>query len=136
MKWIRIASIHDIPLREGRAVEVLGREIALFNLGSRFVAVENRCPHRGGPLSDGIVTGGMVVCPLHSWKVCLASGAVKKPQAEACVETYPTRIEDGVVLMQLGKAIEDLAYSSRPNMVGIPARYGASEVQLGESSVL
>lgn len=123
MTWIRIARIYDVPLREGRAVEVLGREIALFNLGDRFVALENRCPHRGGPLSDGIVTGGMVVCPLHSWKVCLASGGVKKPDAQACVETYPTRVEDGIVFMQFGAAAENLAYGSPHAMAGITQNY-------------
>lgn len=128
MTWIRIARIYDVPLREGRAVEVLGREIALFNLGDRFVALENRCPHRGGPLSDGIVTGGMVVCPLHSWKVCLASGVVKKPEAQACVEAYPTRIEDGVVFMKLNTEAENLAYGSAHVMAGIPQNHDKSSI--------
>src|ERR1700687_1010300 len=64
-RWIRITEPENIPLREGRGVEVDGHQIALFNLGDRFLAVENRCPHRGGPLSDGIVAGDVVVCPLH-----------------------------------------------------------------------
>lgn len=135
MKWIRVAHVHDIPLREGRAVEVLGREIALFNLGGRFVAVENRCPHRGGPLSDGIVSGGMVVCPLHSWKVCLSTGAVKKPQAEACVETYPTRIEDGVVLMQVDPA-GHADYSNRLTMTGMPQTSGLNEAHVSGAVAL
>ncbi|MGH9351945.1 MAG: nitrite reductase small subunit NirD [Terriglobia bacterium] len=131
MKWIRVSHIYDIPLREGRAVQLGRREIALFNLGDRFVAVENRCPHRGGPLSDGIVSGGMVICPLHSWKVCLSTGAVKKPQAEACVETYPTRVEDGVVLMRLDAAGEEAHYDSEPRMGCVPQTPGANEIQLG-----
>jgi nitrite reductase (NADH) small subunit len=52
------------------------REIAIFNLGDRFLAVDNRCPHKGGPLSDGIVSGATVVCPLHAWKVNLETGSV------------------------------------------------------------
>ncbi|HEV2419709.1 MAG TPA: nitrite reductase small subunit NirD [Terriglobia bacterium] len=135
MKWIRVAHVHDIPLREGRAVEVLGREIALFNLGDRFVAVENRCPHRGGPLSDGIVSGGMVVCPLHSWKVCLSTGAVNKPQAEACVETYPTRIEDGVVLVQVDPA-GPAGYGNQLTMTAMPQTSGPNEAQMSNAVAL
>jgi len=79
-----------------------GRELAIFNLGDRFLAVENQCPHRGGPLSDGIVSGCTVVCPLHAWKVRLDTGDVDRPAtAGACVRTFPTRVEDGIVLVQL-----------------------------------
>ena len=81
-RWIRITEPENIPLREGRGVEVDGHQIALFNLGDRFLAVENRCPHRGGPLSDGIVAGAVVVCPLHAWRVCLDDGSVVKPAGE------------------------------------------------------
>jgi nitrite reductase (NADH) small subunit len=108
MSWIRITHAENIPLREGRAVPIEGgEELALFNLGSRFVAVSNTCPHRGGPLADGIVAGQSVVCPLHAWKVCLDSGDVTRPQDErACVQTYPVKVIDGVVLVNLaiGKA--------------------------------
>jgi nitrite reductase (NADH) small subunit len=101
-RWIRIAARDGIPAREGRAVEVSGHQIALFNLGDRFLAVENRCPHRGGPLADGIVAGPSVVCPLHAWKVCLATGAVARPAGEtACVRTYPTRVESDIVWIEV-----------------------------------
>jgi nitrite reductase (NADH) small subunit len=100
-RWIRITACDNIPPREGRAAIVGDREIALFNLGDRFLAVDNRCPHRGGPLCDGIVTGTAVVCPLHAWKVSLDTGAVQRPASDACIKTYATRIEDGVVLVEL-----------------------------------
>lgn len=99
--WIRIAHAEDIPLREGRAVEIDGREIAIFNLGERFLAIENRCPHRGGPLSDGIVSGGTVVCPLHAWRVDLHEGSVVRPRENACVSTYPVRRDDGIISIQM-----------------------------------
>jgi nitrite reductase (NADH) small subunit len=97
-RWIRVTQSENIPVREGRAVEIEGHELAVFNLGDRFFTVENRCPHRGGPLSDGIIAGGSVVCPLHAWRVCLEDGAVAKPaDQKACVATYGTRVEAGVV---------------------------------------
>lgn len=101
-KWIRVTDCRNIPLREGRAVRVGGREVAIFNLGERFLAIDNRCPHKGGPLADGIVCGAKVVCPLHAWSVNLESGSVDQPgNSRACVETFRTRIEDGVVLLEL-----------------------------------
>ena len=100
--WVRIAFCRDIPLREGRAVKVGNREIAIFNLGDRFLAVENRCPHKGGPLADGIVSGSTVVCPLHAWKMSLETGkGVNGPSASSCVETFRTRVEGGIVLLEL-----------------------------------
>jgi nitrite reductase (NADH) small subunit len=111
--WIRVTSCDSIPPREGRAVSVGGREIAIFNLGpaaelgagDRFFAVDNRCPHKAGPLADGIVTGTSVVCPLHTWKVSLVSGAVERPaSAEADgVTTYPVRVDAGVVVVGVPK---------------------------------
>ncbi|MBI3050310.1 MAG: nitrite reductase small subunit NirD [Acidobacteria bacterium] len=101
-QWIRIAASDSVPLREGRLVRLADREIALFNLGHRFLAVDNRCPHRGGPLADGIVTGASVVCPLHAWKVSLEHGGVERPAGAAtCVATYPVRVEHGIVLIGL-----------------------------------
>ena len=101
-QWVRITPCDNIPPREGRAVTMAGRDIAIFNLGDRFVATDNRCPHKGGPLSDGIVAGDSVVCPLHGWKVSLECGAVERPGGvEACVRTYPARVEEGVVLIGL-----------------------------------
>lgn len=98
--WVAAAGMEDIPLREGRVVEIAGREIALFNLGDRFAALENRCPHRGGPLADGIVSGSVVVCPLHAWRIRFEDGAVAKPrEISACVVAYPSRIENGIVFV-------------------------------------
>jgi len=101
MSWIRITETENIPLREGRVVRLGAEEIAVFNLGQKFLAVSNRCPHMGGPLADGIVSGDSVVCPLHAWKVCLTSGGVKRPAGEqACVQSYPVKVLDGIVLIQ------------------------------------
>jgi nitrite reductase (NADH) small subunit len=86
-------------------VQFEGLEIALFNLGDRVLATDNRCPHQSGPLCDGIVTGSAVVCPLHGWKVNLEDGCVQRPAGESQqVRTYPTEVIDGVVAVQLPAA--------------------------------
>ena len=101
-RWTRIALCDDIPSREGRAVKIGDREIAIFNLGDRFLAVDNRCPHKSGPLADGIVSGATVVCPLHAWKISLETGeGVNSASASSCVETFRTRAEHGVILLEL-----------------------------------
>ena len=101
-RWVRVTACGNIPPREGRAARVGDREIAIFNMGDRFLALDNRCPHEGGPLCDGIVAGAAVVCPLHAWKVDLETGAVCRPVSERpCVPTYATRVEDGLVLVEV-----------------------------------
>jgi len=101
-KWFCVTACENIPLREGRLAVLGGRQIAIFNLGDRFLAIENRCPHRGGPLVEGIVSGTTVVCPLHAWKIGLETGSVANPESPvACVITYPARVMDGVVQLQL-----------------------------------
>jgi nitrite reductase (NADH) small subunit len=105
-KWVRVARLADLPLREGRVTRLGELEIALFHLGDRVLATDNRCPHQGGPLCDGIVTGESVVCPLHAWKVNLADGSVERPAAgkDHCVRTYPTQVDAGIVAIQLPAA--------------------------------
>lgn len=102
-RWVRVAACDQVPPREGRAVRIGSLDIALFNLGDRrFLAVDGTCPHQGGPLCDGIVAGDTVVCPLHAWKVNLVSGCVERPTAvKACVHTYPTKVADDIILLEL-----------------------------------
>ena len=109
-RWIRTARCEDIPLREGRSVKLGGREIAIFNLGDRFLAVSSHCPHRNGPLAEGMIAGQSVVCPLHAWKVDLETGVVMRPaDSQACVERFPVRVENGIILVEL-------TTDSRPNV--------------------
>jgi nitrite reductase (NADH) small subunit len=109
MNWIRITNVENIPLREGRSVRLGDDEIAIFNLGDRYVAVDNSCPHRGGPLCDGIVSGSAVVCPLHGWKVSLETGEVLKPDVCVKVGTYPVSVEDGIIRVLFSKEKEEKA---------------------------
>lgn len=101
--WVRVAPCDQIPPRQGRSVSIGDRELAIFNLGDRFLATDNRCPHKGGPLCDGIVTGVSAVCPLHAWKINLTDGRVERPQAGAdhCVATYAVRVDNGVIVVSV-----------------------------------
>jgi nitrite reductase (NADH) small subunit len=91
--WTRICGLGEIPERGGRRARLGELEVALFRTSHGGVlAVEDRCPHRGGKLSEGIVTGHEVVCPLHGWKVNLVTGSAVAPD-RGCVRRIPARIE-------------------------------------------
>jgi nitrite reductase (NADH) small subunit len=75
MNWIDIGSITDIPRRGARCVVTPQGRIAIFRtMHDKFFAMEDRCPHKGGPLSQGIVHGNAVTCPLHNWVISLETG--------------------------------------------------------------
>jgi len=102
--WMAITRAENIPLREGRAVMVDGEELAIFHLPDRYATIANRCPHKGGPLCDGIVSGSAVVCPLHGRRFDLDSGMAVRASEPSGVATFPTRVEDGIVFVNLGGA--------------------------------
>ena len=129
MKWLRIMHCDNIPLRQGRSLQVAGNEVAIFNLGDRFLAIDNRCPHNQGPLCDGIVSGTTVVCPLHAWKIDLESGAVQRPQdGHGCVKTFRTEIVDGIILLEV--PLEKPAISEFPILQPDPISADASQQQI------
>lgn len=110
--WTAITPTENIPVHEGRSVTLGEHEIAIFHLENRYLAIENKCPHRGGPLCDGIVSGTAVVCPLHGRRFDLESGMAIRASEPACVATYPTRVENGIIFVSLGgarKAIDEAA---------------------------
>jgi nitrite reductase (NADH) small subunit len=91
-KVLSIGSIRDLPERLGKIVTVGNIEVAVFKLlNGKVRAVENRCPHKGGVLSEGMVSGEFVFCPMHDWKICLEDGKVQDPDT-GCVKTYQTQI--------------------------------------------
>ncbi len=95
-KWYPVAEVNAIPVREGRRVVYDSHEVALFNLGNSYLAVANQCPHKAGPLADGIVAGKAVFCPLHNWKINLETGCALSG-GEGQVKTYPVRVLNGKV---------------------------------------
>lgn len=97
--WIEAGRVDDIPLRGARIVRAAWGDIAVFRSAAGDVfALEDRCPHRHGPLSQGIVHGNSVTCPLHNWVVSLETGEVQGPD-QGCARKIGVRIEGGVVLL-------------------------------------
>lgn len=90
-KWYPVAELGEIPVREGRRVKFGEFEAALFNVNGEYLAVENACPHKAGPLADGILSGNAVFCPLHNWKIDLNSGCAIAG-GEGKVKTFPVKV--------------------------------------------
>jgi len=106
--FIAIGHIDDIPVRGARCVKTAYGKIAVFRTASDEVfATDDRCPHKGGPLSDGIVHGRAVTCPLHNWVISIESGEATGAD-KGCTPKIPLRIENGRVLLS-AEAIARLA---------------------------
>jgi nitrite reductase (NADH) small subunit len=100
--WTEIAKLDDIPRLGARVLKTDTMDIALFRTaGDEVFAIKDECPHKQGPLSQGIVHGTSVTCPLHNWRIDLASGAALGPD-EGCTNTFATRVENGLVYLALG----------------------------------
>jgi nitrite reductase (NADH) small subunit len=99
---ISLGSIEQIPIGEGREFTVAMKSIAVFrSRNGRIYATDAACPHRGGPLADGIVGGSTVICPLHGWKFDLETGAPRL--GECSLTTYPARVAStGELWVSLG----------------------------------
>jgi nitrite reductase (NADH) small subunit len=99
--WKRVCHLEEIPRPGARVVESGIDRIALFRTGEDEVfALLDRCPHRGGPLSEGIVCGSRVTCPMHGLTVELTTGKAAAPD-EGAVRTFPVMIADGLVFLQV-----------------------------------
>ena len=98
--WVAVCGVDDIPRLGARVVErAAGVPIAVFRTSSgRVFALADRCPHKGGPLSQGLVTGERVVCPLHAWTIDLASGAAVAPD-EGCAGFFRVEVREGIVYL-------------------------------------
>jgi nitrite reductase (NADH) small subunit len=93
IEWFKVIQADTIPVNEGKRVRYGNYDVALFNLGNGFAAIDNRCPHKSGPLADGLVSGDTVVCPLHGWKISVKTGCVLA-QGVGQVRVYPTQVID------------------------------------------
>jgi len=101
MEWQQVGRLDDIPKLGARVVRTPDGDVALFRTADdQLFALRNRCPHKGGPLAEGIVFGHRVACPLHNWAIDLESG-VAVPPDEGCVGRYPVRLEGREIYLSL-----------------------------------
>ncbi len=99
--WKEIAPVEAIPPLSARVVKSGDGDIAIFHAGDgNFYALDNRCPHKGGPLSEGIVHDCRVTCPLHNWVLDLRTGAATGAD-EGATRTFEVKVEDGKVWLKL-----------------------------------
>jgi nitrite reductase/ring-hydroxylating ferredoxin subunit len=98
--FVTVATIDEIPPGTGKTVEVHGIWIALFNVGGSFYAVDNTCPHAGGPLGEGHLTGDAVECPWHGWQFNVRTGE-RTGNPNFTVACCPVRVEGHEVQVAL-----------------------------------
>jgi nitrite reductase (NADH) small subunit len=100
MPRVRVAAAADVPAGEGRVIDASGRSLAVFNVDGAYHAIDNACPHRGGPLGDGDMDGPLVVCPWHGWRWDVTTGANANNPAVK-VACFPVSVEAGEVFVEL-----------------------------------
>lgn len=102
--WKVICKVEDIPVLGSRCVaRPTGLDVAVFrNDKDEVFALLDRCPHKGGPLSQGIVFGQNVACPLHNWTIGLNDGCAKAPD-DGCAPRFTVKVEDGLVMLDAGE---------------------------------
>ena len=124
--WKRICFLNDIPVLGARRVaRPAGMDVAVFrNSDDAVFALLDRCPHKGGPLSQGIVHGTSVACPLHNWNIDLANGCARSPD-EGCTPRFSVQVKDGTVYLDADElknhALELVkpVAGPRPSAVGV-----------------
>jgi nitrite reductase (NADH) small subunit len=104
MLWMDVGHLNDVPRPGSRVVTTPAIDIAIFRTaGDRVFALHDRCPHKSGKLSQGIVHGESVTCPLHNWIIGLTDGQAKDPD-EGCTRTVAVRLHNGRILLAVGSA--------------------------------
>lgn len=99
--WVEVGKLSDIPRQGARCVETGSTKIAVFRTADDQVfALEDRCPHNGGPLSEGIVHEGCVTCPLHNWIISLSSGEAQGAD-EGATPSFPIKLEGETMLLDI-----------------------------------
>jgi nitrite reductase/ring-hydroxylating ferredoxin subunit len=97
---VRVAKASEVPAGEGRVVQVGTRSVALFNVDGAYHAVDNTCPHRGGPLGEGDLEGRLVICPWHGWRWDVTTGANANNPAVK-IACFAASVVDGDVYVEL-----------------------------------
>ena len=99
-RWFEVARVGDLAEGQGTAIVAGDLQLALFNDGGDYFAIDDTCPHQGASLATGLLHEGRVICPLHSWVFELRTGQCPRQTHEGVV-AYPTRCSNGVVEVQV-----------------------------------
>ncbi len=103
-EWITIGKVEDIPMLGSRVITTADGDIAVFRASdNQIFALRDHCPHKGGPLSQGIVYGHKVACPLHNWSIDLETGEAVAPD-KGCSHSYPVEVKNGTVAIAVPSA--------------------------------
>ncbi|WP_332776425.1 nitrite reductase small subunit NirD [Polaromonas sp.] len=131
-EWKKICLVKDIPVLGSRRVaRAKGMDVAVFrNDQDEVFALLDRCPHKGGPLSQGIVFGTSVACPLHNWTIGLADGCAKAPD-EGCTQKFSVQVTGGAVHLNQ-KELDTLALDAHRPVAGPQRQPILSPLPLGE----
>lgn len=98
--FVKVATKSELALGTAKKIEIEGKEIALFNVDGNFLAIDDTCPHRGGPLSEGFVETGVLTCPWHGWQFQLETGeCITNPSV--CQTKYPVKVEGEDILISV-----------------------------------
>jgi nitrite reductase (NADH) small subunit len=99
--WTEVTELTQIPVLGSRVIKTREMDIAVFRgTNDKVYAIRDACPHKNGPLSQGIMHGTSVTCPLHNWKIDLTNGEALGPD-DGCTNVFPAKVEDGKVFLQL-----------------------------------
>lgn len=134
-QWLPVCRIDDIPVLGSRRISrAVGIDVAVFrNDTDQVFALLDRCPHKGGPLSQGIVFGTSVACPLHNWNIDLEGGCARAPDA-GCTPRFAVRLDQGVVHLDAAELAGHAIDLPRP--VAGPQHHAAGAIDAGHAGAM
>ena len=100
-KSVKVGSVSDLKPGECKTVEPNGTAIALYNVGGRYLATSNTCPHRGGPLGEGALDGEIITCPWHGFQYNVTNGQCSAPNPALKVDAYQVSVQGNDVFVEL-----------------------------------
>ena len=96
--FVKVAQTSEIPAGQGKCIEVEGKRIAVFNVDGTYYAIDDVCPHQGGPLGEGELAGTVVTCPWHGWEYDITTG-VNQDDSDVVQEKFAVRVDGSDILV-------------------------------------
>ena len=99
-EWVDVAAVSELSPGSSKVVDVDGAQIAVFNIGGEYYAIEDVCTHDGGELASGVLEGDQVICPRHGARFCVRTGEALSAPAYEPTAKFPLRVENGIIQVQ------------------------------------